>query len=114
MKGEVSVQGCKGIPPSRMRRQHAQISKARASHLSCAKLDVWDACRTPVSRCSSMLDPPLQPLQSLPAKATSNQNVPALHLEPYPIISGMWDLSPPLRCSGPMSSCLDYTSGLDC
>lgn len=58
MKGEVSVQGCKGIPPSRMRRQHAQISKARASHLSCAKLDVWDACRTPVSRCSSMLDPP--------------------------------------------------------
>lgn len=68
MKGEVSVQGCKGIPPSRMRRQHAQISKARASHLSCAKLDVWDACRTPVSRCSSMLDPPSSHSRAFPPK----------------------------------------------
>lgn len=46
---------------------------------------------------------PLQPLQSLPAKFTSNQKVPPLQIEPHPIAKRTWRLSLPPRRSGLMS-----------
>lgn len=87
-------------PQSPLLVTHAQTNKARAPHLSCAKL---------MSGCTDLQFPdpqrsPLQPLQSLPAKPTSNKKVPLVQIEPRPIISGMWGLSLPPRLSGPMST----------